>query len=414
MPLYFILLWCSIYVCGLVIGSSTDGVHVIPLKSYRASSIPASVASKLITEETAEGGEEPSEVDNSIPSLPADTYGSGSSKINSFKDVLWYTTITIGTGEGQQQLTVDVDTGSADLFIPGSMCGASCNGHNTYDPTKSATSEESINSFGLSFADESYVNGTVYRDTVSLGGLVVEKQAFGVATVYSQQMKKDTFAPDGLFGLGFASLSHIGMTPLLDNLYNQRKIKARIFGIRLDRSGADGEQGELTLGGYNEQHVQGKIVYAPVTDAKFWQIELDYVSVGKRLLASRQKFVVDTGSTLINANEVFVKNLYSSIPGARRLANSKYWTVPKAKIPVLVLTIGGTQFTIDPSNFCTGPDNDSADGTDRCYGGIVADVEPNAPWIVGGIFLKNVYSIFDMDQKRIGFSQLKNIQPTDQ
>ncbi|CAO3592936.1 unnamed protein product [Absidia cylindrospora] len=411
MPLYFILLWCSIYVCGFVIGSSTDGVHMIPLQSYRASSIPPNGASKLVKEgtEDSEGSE-----DSSMPTLPSDSYGPGSSKINSYKDVLWYTTITIGTGEQQQQLTVDVDTGSADLFIPGVMCGASCNGHNTYDPAKSTTSNASINSFELSFADKSYVKGTIYRDTVSLGGLVVENQAFGVASVYSEQMKKKTFAPDGLFGLGFATLSHIGTTPLLDNLYNQRKIKARVFGIRLDRSRTDGEQGELTLGGYNEQHVQGKIAYSPVTDPNFWQIELQQVSIGKTLLASRQKFVVDTGSTLINANEAFVRNLYSNIPGARREANSKYWTVPKASIPTLVLTIGGTPFAIDPSNFCTGPDNDTTDSTNRCYGGIVADVGTNDPWIVGGVFLTNVYSIFDMDQKRVGFSQLKNIQPINQ
>ncbi|KAI8341786.1 aspartic peptidase domain-containing protein, partial [Chlamydoabsidia padenii] len=323
--------------------------------------------------------------------------------LKSDKDILWYTTITIGTGEGQEEFDVDVDTGSSDLFIPGVKCGANCDGHTRYDPLRSATSRDTGKKFNLDFADKSSVTGSVYTDSVSLGGLVAEGQGFGVGDVYSDGLARDIFSPDGLMGLGFQALSHIGSPPLIDTLYNQKKIKQRMFGVRLDLARLNGEQGELTLGGYNEHHVAGEITYTYVNDAKYWQVQLDEASVGSKVLASNVNFIVDTGSTLINADAQFVENLYSGIVGASRVENSKRWTLPCASIPTLVFTINGKQFPISVNSFSPGR---ISEGSDLCYGGVVANVEPKEPWIVGGVFLSSVYTVFDTDQKRVGFSAL--------
>jgi cathepsin D len=108
---------------------------------------------------------------------------------------------------------------------------------------------------------------------------------------------------------------------------------------------------------------------------------------------------------LINANADFVNKLYSGIEGASRVPNSLRWTLPCDKIPTVVLTIAGRPFSIPPENFTPGR---VEEGSPLCFGGIVANVEANEPWIVGGVFLSTVYTVFDAEKPRIGFAALKD------
>jgi cathepsin D len=266
-------------------------IHTIALKSYRTSTysdIHAGGVSKLISNGvklTNEG-----ELD-----LPATTYGPGNTKLLSDKDILWYAEIKIGTGEAEEVFLVDVDTGSSDLFIPGSMCKDNCQGHTKYDPSKSPTSKKTGKRFNLDFADKSSVRGSIYTDTVTVGTLVAEGQAIGVGEVYSKCLAKNIFSPDGLLGLGFAALSHMGTPPLMETLTRTKKIDHPMFGVRLDLARLNGDKGELTLGGYNEEHIAGSITYADVNDSKYWQVQLDHASVDNTVLTMKQNLIIDTG-----------------------------------------------------------------------------------------------------------------------
>lgn len=84
---------------------------------------------------------------------------------------LWQGNITIGTPP--QSFTVDFDTGSSDLFVPGPTCAENCAGHKKYDPTQSTNAMKKGNSFKLEFGDASAVTGVEYTDNVNLGGLTV-------------------------------------------------------------------------------------------------------------------------------------------------------------------------------------------------------------------------------------------------
>lgn len=110
------------------------------------------------------------------------------------------------------------------------------------------------------------------------------------------------------------------------------------------------------------------------------------------------------GSTLINADEEFVNKLYGNIPNAKRVPNSKRWSIPCDSIPVVEFVISGVSFSIDANTFSPGR---LSEGSEFCYGGVVANVKPHEAWIVGGIFLSNVYTIFDADARQVGFTPLK-------
>ena len=68
---------------------------------------------------------------------------------------------------------MDFDTGSSDLFLPGSDCGSTCDGHTLYNPSASSTSVDIGQTFELEYGDGSTVSGEQYTDTVTLAGFKV-------------------------------------------------------------------------------------------------------------------------------------------------------------------------------------------------------------------------------------------------
>lgn len=85
------------------------------------------------------------------------------------------------------------------------------------------------------------------------------------------------------------------------------------------------------------------------------------------------------------------------------------------------ISVGGKEFEISPASFNLGP---VSDGSDTCIAGAAEDAAitggnlflhipgDNAAdhntefWILGDVFLQNVYSAWDVDQTRIGFAAL--------
>lgn len=80
--------------------------------------------------------------------------------------------ITVGTPP--VTYSVDFDTGSADLFLPGPGCnGDACNGHKKYYPRNSSTSVDLGQDFSDAYGDGSSVTGEVWTDAVGIGGITV-------------------------------------------------------------------------------------------------------------------------------------------------------------------------------------------------------------------------------------------------
>ena len=120
----------------------------------------------------------------------------GSDSLTDDSEELWYGEIEVGTPA--TKFTVDFDTGSSDLFLPGPDCGSTCSGHTTYDPSSSSTSKDVGKTFSLSYGDGSTVSGEQYTDTVSIAGLTATGQTLGAAKQYSTGFQSSQFPADGL------------------------------------------------------------------------------------------------------------------------------------------------------------------------------------------------------------------------
>ncbi|KAI0272452.1 aspartic peptidase domain-containing protein [Gloeopeniophorella convolvens] len=299
---------------------------------------------------------------------------------------------------------VDFDTGSSDLFLPGPSCGATCAGHSIYDPTQSSTSSDIHKSFQLKFGDGSSVQAEAYEDVVSVAGMPAIAQALGVSSTYSTGFGIPSFPPDGLLGLGFPSISKFGQPPVFNTLIAEGILNAPAFGVYLADSG-----GELFLGGTNPNLYQGGFTFVPVTKEAYWQVTLDEITVDDRpVLLSTFPVIIDTGTTLLVGPPQEVAAVYAQIPGAlpyvREIANGLY-TIPCDFNYTLALTFGGRSFSIDPSTFNQGPADDTPG---RCFAGLAFDPDLTLEgfWIIGDVFLRNVYTVFDAGSSHVGFASL--------
>lgn len=92
---------------------------------------------------------------------------------------LWQGDTSVGTPA--VTFFVDFDTGSSDLFLPGSDCDAFCDGHTKYDPSESSQSKGLGATFQLSYGGGSTVEGEQLEctDTVTFAGLTANNQVLG-------------------------------------------------------------------------------------------------------------------------------------------------------------------------------------------------------------------------------------------
>ena len=60
-----------------------------------------------------------------------------------------------------------------------------------------------------------------------------------------------------MLGLGWSSLSVLGMVPVFDRMIEQELINDAVFSFYLSKDPA--KQGELILGGYNQARIKGEV-----------------------------------------------------------------------------------------------------------------------------------------------------------
>ncbi|TFK51901.1 acid protease [Heliocybe sulcata] len=312
---------------------------------------------------------------------------------------LWYGQISVGTPA--QTYTVDFDTGSSDLFLPGPDCTVNCAGHKAYDPHRSSTSSDTGKTFQLTYGDGSMVQGEQYNDTAAIAGLTARDQRVGAANTYSTGFAKDRFPPDGLMGMGYKSISAYNADPVFTTLVQQGQTNASVFTFTLQKTGS-----ELFLGGTDNSKYRGDITYAPVTVQGYWQVQMDNVEVNGAEVLNATTAIIDTGTTLVVGDVPHVLELCAAIPGGLPLPvglDTVFCTVRCTAIPEVALTFGGKSFVISPETFNLGQ---IAQGVNQCLGGIVGAAVASRFWIVGDVFLQNTYTVFDMGNNQVGFATL--------
>jgi len=118
--------------------------------------------------------------------------------------------------------------------------------------------------------------------------------------------------------------------------------------------------------------------------------------------------VIDTGASLILAPFQDALTLHLLIPGAE--TNGEHFSVPCGTKSKIHFTFSNVTYSIPPKDYI----GEAISGRgDLCITLITGtQIFDKGTWLVGDVFLKNVYSVFDVDNTRVGFATKR--QPTNE
>ncbi|KAF9542608.1 Vacuolar protease A [Mortierella hygrophila] len=316
------------------------------------------------------------------------------------RDVQYYAEVEIGSN--MQKFRLDLDTGSSDLWVADITCRTR---RRRFVKANSTTYKPVAGKFQISYGDGSAVKGFLGQDRVNLGGLVIEDQVIGLATAQSMSFSNDVI--DGILGLGFNSISSMpGTLTPMDNMIKQNLIQSPIFSVWLGRS-TEGGGGEYRFGSYDPERIDGELTWCPVTVKRYWQIKCDGLFFGDVDLQLTSDVIVDTGTTLVILPTDVAKAIHSQIPGSYYDDNNG-WIVPNtpevANLPGFQLLLNGTKFNVIMKDLM----REDVEGKEGFVFSGIASSDRITTWILGDVFIKQNYCIFDLGQERVGIAKCKH------
>jgi len=319
--------------------------------------------------------------------------------IKDYANAQYYAEVDIGTPP--QKFQVIYDTGSSNLWVPEVGC-VHCGykifhgGKNKYDSKKSSSFVEDGSDFSIQYGSGA-VSGQFQQDTVTLAeDLSVEGVKF--ASIHDAKGMGIAYAFgmfDGILGLGFDSISVGGVETVFHAAIDQGLVEKPMFAFYL----GDNKDGELTFGGYDEDKFVGDINWVPLSEQSYWRVDVDGIKMGS-YTSGPTDAIVDSGTSLIVGPSADIKAIAQHI-GAKRMITGQY-TVDCEKlddIPAIGWTLNGTEYTVPGSTLVL-------QSAGICIFAMmgVDFPSPGPKWILGDVFMREYYTIFDYEGARVGIA----------
>ena len=185
------------------------------------------------------------------------------------------------------------------------------------------------------------------------------------------------------------------------------------------------------IGGTDPKLYEGNLTFVNVTQDRYWEVPFNGIKIGNRTImggssgssvgtSQNSTAIIDTGTTLIIMPPSMSHAIHMAIPGAE-YNNTYGWNVPcKQRFQTnnsstnaatddsnqVIFRLGDHQFPIAYSDLIrekTSPGNDT-----QCFSGIAEAPIPMV--IIGDTFLRSYYSVFDYDNRRVGFAKSTQTQ----
>lgn len=160
------------------------------------------------------------------------------------------------------------------------------------------------------------------------------------------------------------------------------------------------QPGSYDFGFIDASKHEGAITYTEVDSSQgFWGFTASGYSVGGQSTSSSLKAIADTGTSLILVADEVVSAYYAKVQGAQNSQQAGGYVFDcSGTLPDFALTIEGKSFTV-PGKYI----NYAPNGDGTCYGGIQSSAGVGFN-ILGDVFLKNQYVVFDAGNLQLGFA----------
>ncbi|XP_061013311.1 pregnancy-associated glycoprotein 1-like [Dama dama] len=316
--------------------------------------------------------------------------------LRNIEDMFYVGNITIGTPP--QEFQVVFDTGSSDLWVPSILCTSpSCSSHVMFRHNESSTYRHTNKTFSIKYFS-GRMKGVVGRDTVRIGDLVSTDQPFGLSV---EQSGFEGMPLDGILGLNYPNISFSGGIPIFDNLKNQGAISEPVFAFYLSKSKPEGSV--VMFGGVDKSYYQGALNWVPLIQAGDWRVHMDRISMEGQTVACYGgcQALVDTGASAILGPRKLVEKIMRFL-GAKPRGSEHYVSCSLVNtLPSIDFTIKGIDYPLPAQAYAI------KDSSGDCF----INFEANSPsasaetWILGDVFLRQYFSVYDRGNDRIGLAQ---------
>ncbi|KAG7093672.1 hypothetical protein E1B28_007331 [Marasmius oreades] len=350
-------------------------------------------------------------------------------------------TVPLKFGSAEQTVSLQVDTGSSDIWIASSLC-SSCNSDaKKYDPNSSQTSQSSNVAFNIDYL-RGKVTGTIYWDTVSVGNYSVDNQAFAAATDVQDEPLSGSF--NGVFGLALPGNSIIyNLIPggtavngrdgalITSNLFSispsSSAPAARFISLTLSRPGSDTIPSLMGIGRHPPKSAipsigdGTQVAYsAPIASTNdkgpigtiFWKTSVKDITVWvnnqpRVVKLSRSGIggtggagpfptaVLDTGIPLIYSTKVIADAIYGAI-GISPASDGFYYMDCKTPLNLTITLDDRPPISLHPLDLTVEPPRDATSvnciGLIQAADGAIQSANA-ADMILGVPFLRNVYMV---------------------
>ncbi|XP_051849004.1 pepsin B [Antechinus flavipes] len=322
--------------------------------------------------------------------------------ITNYLDSFYFGEISIGTPP--QNFLVLFDTGSSNLWVPSTYCQTqACSNHNRFNPGGSSTFRSGGQTFTLSYGSGSLTVVLGY-DTVTVQNIVVNNQEFGLSE--SEPTSPFYYSDfDGILGMAYPAMA-VGNSPtVMQGMLQQGQLSEPVFSFYFSRQPTQQYGGELILGGVDPQLYSGRITWTPVTQEVYWQIGIEEFAIGNQATgwcSQGCQAIVDTGTFLLAVPQQYM-NAFLQATGAQQAQNGDFVVNCNylQDLPTITFVINGSQFPLPASAYVF-------NNNGYCRLGIEATYLPSPNgqplWILGDVFLKEYYSVYDMANNRVGFA----------
>ncbi|KAK9801921.1 hypothetical protein WJX73_004272 [Symbiochloris irregularis] len=327
----------------------------------------------------------------------------------------WYTYyVQIELGTPPANFTVQIDTGSAQLWVPSTICPDDpCITHNQYDPFTSNTSQLYYNTTMLQYGTGN-VTGDIATDVFQTGSPVIyiPQQGFGAATNVTDFGFSD-LSSDGLWGLAppYDQLD-VDTSPFATLVGNNLLDKPQ-FSLWLNPDVSALEAGELVFGGVNPDRYTGQLQELEAfANSTWWQVALDGVTVGGKPLSGLEatSAILDSGTTTIAVSNDDFTLINQAVPSLTFSPYYNAYVVPcqdainvDVPLPDIGFTMNGSTYSLPQSAWILSlADSNETDPAYQLCQSVIQGGQPATdPIILGMPFMRQWFSVFTLNPETL-------------
>ncbi|XP_074087466.1 pepsin A-like [Macrotis lagotis] len=241
------------------------------------------------------------------------------------------------------------------------------------------------------------MTGILGYDTVQIADIVDTNQIFGLSmTERSIVLIQSPF--DGILGMAYPTISASGATPVFDNIWSQGLISENIFAFYLSSDSTNSSV--MMLGGIDSSYYTGNISWIPLSSQDYWQITMTSVTMNGTEIACKGgcQAIVDTGTSLVIGPANGIASIHAAIGAIEN--DSGEMAVNCSSIN----NLSSIMFSINGMDFPVPAETYIRKDKENCYSGF-STIELSQ-WILGDVFIRHYFTIFDRGNNRIGLANL--------